>query len=217
MSRYCVFCEIVERREPAIILHEDDDTLVFENVLGWTRVMLLAVSKLHRTQSELWSDLGQVGRVAVEMGKEHAPEGFRILSNFGPYGMQSQSHGHLHILSGTEIALERRHDPPRSIVDIVRAPEREMRRTDHAIFYDERAIVPEAPLTALVVPNDGESGQTEFWSDIREFGEEIVDVGWESSENGFRLLSNFPSEQSLPGGEKAHVHLLGGAFLGHYA
>ncbi|KKL49721.1 hypothetical protein LCGC14_2312660, partial [marine sediment metagenome] len=29
MSRYCTFCEIVARREPAEILYEDDEVMVF--------------------------------------------------------------------------------------------------------------------------------------------------------------------------------------------
>jgi diadenosine tetraphosphate (Ap4A) HIT family hydrolase len=29
-----------------------------------------------------------------------APNGFRILSNFGPDGLQSQSHAHIHVIGG---------------------------------------------------------------------------------------------------------------------
>jgi diadenosine tetraphosphate (Ap4A) HIT family hydrolase len=35
------------------------------------------------------------------MGKQHCPSGFRILSNFGHDAMQSQPHGHVHVLGGT--------------------------------------------------------------------------------------------------------------------
>ena len=217
MARYCVFCEIVAKREPATIRYEDDEVMVFDNVLDWVPMMLLAVPKEHKTQSDLWVSLGSVGRVAMDMGREHAPGGFRILSNFGALGMQSQSHGHLHVLSDTETALERRGDPPQSIVDVVRRPEREMVRTDHAVLYDERAVVPEAPLTALAVPSGEEQSQIELWRDIQGFGEDVMEAGWSSSKDGFRLLANFPDEASLPGGEKGHIHLLGGGFLGHYA
>ena len=34
------------------------------------------------------------------MGQEHCPAGFRLLSNFGHDAMQSQEHGHIHILGG---------------------------------------------------------------------------------------------------------------------
>ncbi len=101
MTPYCTFCEIVARRKPAEILYEDDEVLVFRNQLQWVPVMLLAVPKAHRTQAELWRDMGRLGEVAVRMGREHCPNGFRILSNFGYEAMQSQEHGHVHVLGGT--------------------------------------------------------------------------------------------------------------------
>lgn len=101
MERYCVFCEIIAGNEPADIVHETDDLLVFRNVLRWVPVMLLVVPKRHLTQAEYWQDLGAAARIAAEMGEQHAgPAGFRILSNFGPHGMQSQEHAHLHVLGG---------------------------------------------------------------------------------------------------------------------
>ena len=98
----CTFCRIVARQEPAEILYEDDDVLVFRNRLRWVPVMLLVVPKEHRSQEELWATaLERVAAVAVEMGRTHCPNGFRILSNFGFDAMQSQSHGHVHVLGGT--------------------------------------------------------------------------------------------------------------------
>ena len=101
MQRYCVFCEIVARREPAAILYESDDVIAIRNVLRWVPVMLLVMPKQHRTQADLWEDIGEVGRVAAELGREHCPGGYRLLSNFGRDGMQSQDHGHVHVLGGT--------------------------------------------------------------------------------------------------------------------
>ncbi len=98
---YCTFCDIVARREPADVLYEDDDVIVFRNRLRWVPVMLLAIPKVHRTQAELWREMGPVGAVATRMGEEHCPSGFRLLSNIGDEAMQSQEHGHVHILGGT--------------------------------------------------------------------------------------------------------------------
>ena len=100
VQRYCVFCQIVDKKEPAEILFEDDEVIVFRNRLRWVPVMLLSVPKKHLTQAELWRDLGRVGEIAVEMGKKHCPSGFRLLSNFGPDAMQSQDHAHVHIIGG---------------------------------------------------------------------------------------------------------------------
>ena len=93
------------RREPGEILYEDDDVMVFRNHLRWVPIMLLVIPKEHYTQSQLWQDsmVAKVGRVAAEVGAEQCPGGFRLLSNFGRAAMQSQSHGHVHILGGTQM------------------------------------------------------------------------------------------------------------------
>ncbi len=98
---YCVFCEIIARREPGSILYEDDEVIVIKNRMQWTPVMLLAMPKKHLTQEELWSGMGRVGAIAVEMGQKLCPSGFRLLSNFGRDAMQSQHHAHVHVLGGT--------------------------------------------------------------------------------------------------------------------
>jgi histidine triad (HIT) family protein len=103
MRPYCVFCNIVAGREPADVIYEDDDVIVIRNLLRWVPVMLLAMTKEHRTQMELWQDIGAVARVAAEIGAQHCPNGFRLLSNFGYDAMQSQDHGHLHIIGGVHL------------------------------------------------------------------------------------------------------------------
>ncbi len=102
MRPYCVFCRIVAREEPANIVYEDDEVIVIQNILRWVPIMLLAMTKEHTSQAELWgTHIGHVGRVAAEIGKQLCPGGFRLTSNFGYDAMQSQEHGHLHILGGT--------------------------------------------------------------------------------------------------------------------
>ncbi len=98
---WCTFCRIVAKQEPAEILYEDDDVLVFRNRLRWVPVMLLVVPKTHKSQEELWRNLGPAAKVAVEMGEQHCPNGFRMLGNVGFDAMQSQPHGHIHVIGGT--------------------------------------------------------------------------------------------------------------------
>ena len=99
----CVFCEIIAGREPGEVLRQDDDVFVIRNLLQWVPVMLLAMPRRHMTQAELWLDpvAAQVCQAAAAVGAEHCPNGFRLLANFGHDAMQSQEHGHLHILGGT--------------------------------------------------------------------------------------------------------------------
>ena len=98
---WCTFCRIVARTEPAEIVFEDGEVLVFRNRLRWVPVMLLVVPKAHLSQEDVWRRMGRVGEVAVEMGLAHCPGGFRVVSNFGHDAMQSQPHGHVHVLGGT--------------------------------------------------------------------------------------------------------------------
>ncbi len=97
---YCTFCEIAARREPAEILYEDEEVVVFRNRLKWAPVMLLVIPRKHMSQADLWQDMGPVGKVAVEMGDRNCPNGFRLLSNVGWDAMQSQSHAHIHVIGG---------------------------------------------------------------------------------------------------------------------
>ncbi|MGQ9573112.1 MAG: HIT family protein [Dehalococcoidia bacterium] len=101
LRRRCTFCQIIAHEAEAEILYEDDEVMVFRNRLHWVPVMLLAVPKRHISQEELWRNLGRVGEIAARLGQEHCPSGFRLLSNFGLDAMQSQEHGHVHVIGGT--------------------------------------------------------------------------------------------------------------------
>jgi histidine triad (HIT) family protein len=98
----CVFCSIVAKQAPATVRYEDDQIIVIDNLLKWVPVMLIVMPKNHITQMELWSDglMTKMGNVAVDMGAKFCPKGFRFLSNFGADAMQSQEHGHLHVIGG---------------------------------------------------------------------------------------------------------------------
>jgi len=101
----CVFCEIIAGTSPSKIRYLDEDLIVIVNRLTWVPVMLLVMPKEHMSQLEMWSSglMTRMGRVATDMGCMYSVNGFRILSNFGPDGMQSQSHGHLHVIGGANL------------------------------------------------------------------------------------------------------------------
>ena len=98
----CVFCDIVAGTENSELRYEDDEVMVIVNALRWVPVMLLVLPKDHKTQSEFWAGdtLGRAGKIAVEMGEKYCPGGYRLLANFGHDAMQSQEHGHIHVLGG---------------------------------------------------------------------------------------------------------------------
>ena len=104
----CTFCDIVAGRLPGNIRFEDDEIVVFDNQLEWVPVMLLLAPRRHMTQTELWGSgalIARMASLAVRMGREHSPGGFRVLSNFGPDALQTQAHGHLHVLGGAYLGL----------------------------------------------------------------------------------------------------------------
>ena len=91
---------------PAKVHYQDEDILVFDNQLDWVPVMLLLIPKRHMTQIELWTSgdlFTRMSGLAVQLGAQFCPDGFRLLSNFGPDGMQSQFHGHLHVVGGKRL------------------------------------------------------------------------------------------------------------------
>lgn len=102
---YCVFCEIVAGKEPATVRYEDEDIIVIDNRLHWVPVMLLVMPKKHVNQDDLWYDglAARLGKIAYQMGVTYCPNGFRLLSNFGRDAMQSQDHGHIHVIGGTHL------------------------------------------------------------------------------------------------------------------
>ena len=101
----CVFCRISEGKEPAKYRYLDEDLMVIVNKLTWVPLMLLVMPREHMSQIQVRSSglLVRMGNLAVDMGAMYSPNGFRILSNFGRDGLQSQSHGHLHVIGGTNL------------------------------------------------------------------------------------------------------------------
>ena len=104
----CIFCKIISGTEPATFHHKEADFVVFENNLGWFPTQLLFVPKEHMVQSDLWASktlLADMGFLANQIGQKRCPTGYRIISNFGEDGMQSQEHAHLHLVGGKKLGM----------------------------------------------------------------------------------------------------------------
>lgn len=206
MSYYCVFCEIVAHTSPARIEYEDDDVMVFHNRLDWADVMLLAVPKQHLYQGELWSSdiMANVARAAVRMGRQLCPNGFRLLSNFGSHAMQSQPHGHVHVVDGKYL-----HRYPKAPADV------HYEDDDVVVFHNK---VNREPVTLLATPRAALS-QEELWSSdaMPKVSRVAAELGARYCENGFRLMSDFGLGAAATADGEAHVHIIGGTYLGEYA
>ena len=66
----------------------------------------------------MWSSAGLIEKLCMfanDIGKRECPDGYRIFSNFGHHGMQSQSHAHLQILGGARLGLYVNGRPPSNV------------------------------------------------------------------------------------------------------
>ena len=101
----CVFCRISVGQEPAKFRYIDEEVMVIVNKLTWVPVMLLVIPRKHHSQLELWSSpiMNKMSNIAADFGCMYCPEGCRILSNFGGHCLQSQHHGHLHVIGGRDL------------------------------------------------------------------------------------------------------------------
>tara|TARA_Y100000996_G_scaffold415509_1_gene410684 strand:- start:2978 stop:3361 length:384 start_codon:yes stop_codon:yes gene_type:complete len=111
----CTFCDIISENEPATYIHKEKDFIVFENNLHWFPTQLLLVPAIHMTQKELWNNknlISKISQYANKTGEERCPNGYRILSNFGYDGMQTQPHAHVHLIGGVNLGLYMNGTPP---------------------------------------------------------------------------------------------------------
>ena len=106
--QYCTFCEIIAGRLPSRKIREEDGVIVFHNRLDWFPLQILIVPTAHMTQEELWTSgdlLARMGEIAVELGRERCPDGYRIVSNIGRDAHQTQPHAHIHVIGGGNLDL----------------------------------------------------------------------------------------------------------------
>jgi histidine triad (HIT) family protein len=88
------------------------------------------------------------------------------------------------------------------------------------IFEDDEVIVFRnrlrwVPVMLLSVPKRHMT-QAELWQNMGRVGEIAARMGQEHCPSGFRLLSNIGPD-AMQSQEHAHVHVIGGIFLGEYA
>ena len=99
----CIFCDIVARRAPAWIVHEDDGTLAFLDRFPFTRGHLLLIPKRHAPrltdlpfadQTALIRSLDEVCR---RVEQRLAPD-YNVSLNAGANAGQIVFHTHFHVI-----------------------------------------------------------------------------------------------------------------------
>lgn len=100
----CIFCAIVAGEAPSRVVHEDERTLAFLDIVPLTRGHALVVPKRHATNLfEIDDeDLAAVSRTAKRVGaaamEAFGADGLNLLQTNGAVAMQTVFHLHVHVL-----------------------------------------------------------------------------------------------------------------------
>ena len=209
------FSQLIAGKLPAKWVDNEPTSPVvcFHNRLKWARVMLLVVPRGYMTQQELWQGdvLHDALQLAVQVGEKHCPEGFRIISNFGPGAHQSQLHAHIHVVSGLA----------KNIADAqpvgewrthgrARIRQYDVDATPHTERYiDDRSINEYQSVTTTqhaFLTGDG----------VRVAAEAAIWHARKTSPTGFRLKANYANLRNTPRGGEPGLFMLGGGRLPLY-
>ncbi len=103
----CLFCKIVAKEIPAKLVHEDADTVAFEDIDPQAPVHLLIIPRKHiPTLNDLSPAdeplAGKLFTVAAKLAKDRglAERGWRAVVNVNKDAHQLVFHVHLHLLAG---------------------------------------------------------------------------------------------------------------------
>ena len=102
----CLFCKIVEKQIPAKIVHDDADTLAFEDIQPQEPQHLLVIPKKHiatlnDVAPEDAATMGHLFTTAAKLARERgfADQGWRAVVNVNADAHQLVFHVHLHVLA----------------------------------------------------------------------------------------------------------------------
>ena len=107
----CLFCRIVAGEIPAKIVRRTADAVAFNDINPQAPVHLLVIPTTHvasvraATGAEGERVLGRTLAFAAEMARDLGIDanGYRIVTNTGPYAGQTVDHLHFHLLGGRKL------------------------------------------------------------------------------------------------------------------
>uniref|UniRef100_A0A7S2YT32 HIT domain-containing protein n=1 Tax=Entomoneis paludosa TaxID=265537 RepID=A0A7S2YT32_9STRA len=105
-----VFDKILSGEWDSTKVYDDDRVYAFKDISPQapTHVILIpkvrdGLTQLCKARVDQEGILGHLLFVAAQIGKEHCPEGYRIVINDGKEGAQTVYHLHVHILGGRQM------------------------------------------------------------------------------------------------------------------
>ena len=106
-----IFAKILRGEIPCNKVYEDDHVLAFHDIQPQTPVHVLVIPKgpysswddfsAKASDVEIAALIRAAGHIARELGV--AENGYRVLSNCGPDGLQEVPHLHLHLFAGKNL------------------------------------------------------------------------------------------------------------------
>ena len=106
---HCLFCHIIEKKQEASIVYEDEAVCVVLDKFPQAPVHSLIMPKEHFTSlKDMQAEqplLGHLMHTVILMSQELkiADSGFRTVINTGMEGGQAIDHLHIHLLGGTQM------------------------------------------------------------------------------------------------------------------
>ena len=106
----CIFCKIIKKEIPAVIVYEDRDILAFNDVRPLAPVHVLIIPKRHiESLNDLTEkDVDLAGKMLLVAKKiaidfDISPKGYKLLTRVGEWGGQEVAHLHMHLIGGVRL------------------------------------------------------------------------------------------------------------------
>lgn len=106
----CIFCQIIKKEIPAVIIYEDDEIIAFNDIRPIAPVHILIIPKEHiESVNDLEDkDTELIGKMIILAKKiainlDIAPNGYKLLFRVGEWGGQEVPHIHLHLIGGAKL------------------------------------------------------------------------------------------------------------------
>ncbi len=106
----CIFCKIIKKELPAVVVFEDDDILAFKDARPLAPVHILIIPKNHiESVNDLTDDDVELAGKMILAAKKIAldfdisPKGYKLLFRVGEWGGQEVAHVHLHLIGGVKL------------------------------------------------------------------------------------------------------------------
>lgn len=110
-NKNCVFCRIIKKEIPAVVVFEDKDILAFKDARPLAPVHILLIPKKHiASVNDLKSsDERLAGKMILAAKKiacdfDISSKGYKLLFRVGEWGEQEVPHLHLHLIGGAQLA-----------------------------------------------------------------------------------------------------------------